>query len=146
MKTTSIHKERHISASLIIALLALGAALALLTSCAETGTVAANSSTGKVRQATTCPQCKMVAVTAPQPLGPSFGYGRPATAFGAGYRWGGLDNGFGWSPTGFWYTTYEDKCPGCKGTVKTFFAEDKWKHKCTVCEQRPFTRPIAHRA
>ena len=145
MKNISTQKRKSVSISFIIAMLALGALIALLVGCAETGAAASNRSATKIREATTCPQCKMVAVTAPQPMGPSFVYGRPFAGFASGYSWGGLGNGFGWSPTGFWHTAYEDKCPGCRGTLKTFFTEGKWNHKCTVCEQKPFTCPLEHR-
>jgi hypothetical protein len=104
-----------------------------------------DSAAGKRREATICPQCKMVAVTPPQPVGPGIAYGPGFSGFGPDYRWGGLGTGFGWTTGPFGYATaYEDTCPGCKGVLKTFFTEGKWKHKCSVCEQKPFTCPVSH--
>lgn len=128
-----------------LAVVALIATAIQLVACAETETLGGTVAGGKVRQATTCPQCKMVAVTVPQPIGPSFVYGRPFTGFGSQYAWGGLGNGFNWGVATLETTVYEDRCPGCKGTLKTFFTDGRWKHKCTVCEQKPFTCPVAHR-
>lgn len=117
-----------------------------LAACTTTNTTAASSrGSGKITQATTCPQCKMVAVTVPQPVAPSFVWGHPWYPWGAGYGWGGLGNGFGWGVGSLGYSTvYEDRCPGCKGVLKTFFTEGKWQHKCTVCAQKPFTCPVVH--
>lgn len=125
----------------------LGAVLTTspLVACADTSTFSGTASAGKLRQATICPQCKMVAVTVPQPIARSFAYGRPFTGFGSSYGWGGLGTGFGWGAPTFGYTVYDDKCPNCQGTLNTFFTEGKWKHRCTMCEQKPFTCPVAHR-
>jgi hypothetical protein len=104
-----------------------------------------DSAAGKRREATICPQCKMVAVTPPQPVGPGLRYGPGFSGFGPKYRWGGLGTAFGWATGPFGYATaYEDTCPGCKGALKTFFTEGKWNHKCSVCQQKPFTCPVSH--
>jgi hypothetical protein len=139
-------KMRHLPGTAFATTLALLAAISMqLAGCAETNaTTAIGASTVKVREATTCPQCRMVAVTVPSPIFPS-SYGGPFTGFGAGYGWRGLTSGFVWGTgRGDYATVYEDKCPGCSGVLKTFFTEGKWKHKCSVCAQRPFTCPVVH--
>lgn len=85
----------------------------------------------------------MVAVTVPSPIFPSSIYGGAFTGFGTRYGWDGLTNGFVWGTgRGDYATVYEDKCPGCSGVLKTFLTEGKWKHKCSLCAQRPFTCPV----
>lgn len=36
-------------------------------------------------------------------------------------------------------------CPGCQGSLVTLFKEGKLKHRCTICEQGPYSCPVAHR-
>jgi hypothetical protein len=112
-------------------------ALILPTTLSLSGCATSNDSTaGKRREATICPQCKMVAVTPLQPVGRGLRYGPGFSGFGPEYRWGGLGTGFSWTTGPFGYATaYEDTCPGCKGALKTFFTEGKWKHKCSICQQ-----------
>ena len=98
----------------------VGAALLVLSGCAGT-----TETDGKGRQALVCPQCKIVAVTGKRPY---FGW------HGSGY-YAGSD-----IPT----TTYRDTCPGCLGTIKSRTVYGKWKHKCSVCKDTPFTCPLPH--
>lgn len=76
-----------------------------------------------------CPQCKMVAVkTSNQPGG--YYPGLPSGRWQAGPV----------SPT----TTYEHRCPNCQGALSTLIREGKLKHKCSVCQEAPFTCPVFH--
>ena len=98
----------------------------LLTTAAVTlsGCVTPQATKDKQR-ALVCPQCKMVAVRTIQPS-----FGNSARA-----GWAGVPR-----PT----TVYEDQCPGCQGAIETFFREGKWKHKCSVCKNTPYTCPVFH--
>ena len=117
MKTNSL-----LHATTLSLLLAIAGLLAL-SGCAST-----NETSGKGKHALVCPQCKMVAVTVQAP--PYFGYGGR--------------HGFGPAASSRPITTYEDTCPGCQGVLETFFREGKWKHKCSVCKDSPFTCPVFH--
>ena len=76
------------------------------------------------QRALVCPQCNMVGVAVEQPY---YVGGRPSW-FGRG------------SPA----VVYRDECPNCQGALETFFREGKWKHKCSVCKDTPYTCPILH--
>lgn len=109
-----------------IILLLLGCATFLaLTGCAST-----HETGGKGKQALVCPQCKMVETVTYLPAGPSFS----RSGVGA----------FGVPGAGFPTTTHEHTCPGCQGAIVTLFKEGKWKHKCSVCKESPFTCPVIH--
>ena len=79
------------------------------------------------QQALVCPQCKMVALTVNRPY---FGW------YGHGY----------YNGSNIPITTYRDTCPGCQGAIKTLFQEGKWKHRCSVCKDSPYTCPVVHPA
>jgi hypothetical protein len=77
-------------------------------------------------QALVCPQCKDVAIE------------RLPRAYS-------LDEATSYS---FWEreeTTIEHSCPGCQGALITLFKEGKLRHKCSICEQTPFSCPVSHR-
>ena len=101
-----------------LSLLLATAGLLALSGCAST-----NETGGKGKHALVCPQCKMVAVTVNRPYPVGRGFGRGYTG-----------------PT----TVYNDTCPGCQGVIETLFKEGKWKHKCSVCKDSPFTCPVFH--
>jgi hypothetical protein len=98
------------------------AAFTLGTTLAVTG-CATTEGANKKEKALVCPQCKMVAVQTVQP------------AANAQAGWSGR-----LQPT----TVYRDQCPGCQGAIETFFREGKWKHKCSVCKDSPYTCPVFH--
>lgn len=97
-----------------------GAALLALSGCAST-----NETGRKAKQALVCPQCKMVVVTTST---------RP---YFTGHRY---PYSYGSGATNF----YKDTCPGCQGVIETLFKEGKWKHKCSVCKDSPYTCPVFH--
>jgi len=73
------------------------------------------------KQAMVCPQCKMVSIERPPiPHSPD-----------------------DYQPIREQVEVHE--CPGCQGSLTTFFKEGKLQHKCSVCEQMPFTCPFSHR-
>lgn len=91
------------------------AAIFLLTGCATTN---------PKEQALVCPQCKVVTIT---PRVPVFeGEGKPLRLRSE-------------------ETETEHSCPGCQGALTTFFKEGKFQHQCSICEQEPFSCPVAHR-
>ena len=49
-----------------------------------------------------------------------------------------------WFGRGSPAVVYRDECPNCQGALETFFREGKWKHKCSVCKDTPYTCPILH--
>jgi hypothetical protein len=81
---------------------------------AFSGCASTSASTGKGKHALVCPQCKMVEIPG--------------------------DPEYQSQPT----TLYRDTCRGCQGALTTFFKEGKWKHKCSVCKDSPFTCPVYH--
>lgn len=87
------------------------------------GCASTNETGGKGKQALVCPQCKWVAVATTRP---HFGYGH--------------DTRLGRVPA----KVYEDTCPGCQGVIETLFREGKWKHKCSICKDSPYTCPVFH--
>ena len=92
-----------------------GTALLAFADCAST-----NETGGKGKHALVCPQCKMVAMTVNRP--PSGGAGRYAGT----------------------QTVYHDTCPNCQGAMETLFKEGKFKHKCSICKDSPYTCPVFH--
>ena len=42
-------------------------------------------------------------------------------------------------------TETKHSCPGCQGALTTFFKEGKLQHKCSICQQAPFSCPVYHR-
>ena len=108
--------RRCLLVSLMITL--AGAAFLVLTACANT-----NGTADKSGQALVCPECKMVIVTVQRqyyPRGPRF----------AGY------------PESV--TIHQDKCPACGGATEFLFKDGKLKHRCSICNDSPFTCPIFH--
>ena len=101
---------------------ALSIALASAGFLALSGCASTNEIDGKGKQALVCPQCRMVAVTVNRPY---LGIGRYS-----GYP----------GPT----IIHRDTCPGCQGVLETFFREGKWKHKCSICKDSPYTCPVFH--
>lgn len=75
-------------------------------------------------QALVCPQCKVVTVTRTVPV---------------------FEGDGNLSPREEEVTETQHSCPGCQGALTTFFKEGKLRHKCSICEQTPFSCPIAHR-
>jgi len=77
-------------------------------------------------QALVCPQCKEVTIERfPRAYSPDEAI---SYAF--------------WDREG---TTVEHSCPGCQGALTTLFKEGRLRHKCSICEQTPFSCPITHR-
>lgn len=73
------------------------------------------------KQAMVCPQCKMVSIERPPMLHSPDDY----------------------QPIREQVEVHE--CPGCQGALTTFFKEGRLQHKCSVCEESPFSCPVAHR-
>jgi len=97
--------------------------VAIVAGCATTNDKATN------QEAIVCPECKMVAVkTSRQPGG--YYPGLPGARWQAGPV----------SPS----TTYDHRCPNCQGAITTMMREGKLKHKCSVCENAPFSCPVFH--
>jgi len=109
--------------------LGLAATLAFTALLSLSGCAGTNETAVKGKHALVCPQCKMVAVAKVD-----------SPYVGGGGR-GGYGYGPGYNRT---RTVYEDSCPGCRGAITTFFSEGKWKHKCSVCKESPFTCPVFH--
>ena len=97
---------------------------------AFSGCASTNETGGKGKQALVCPQCKMVQTEIYLPAGPSFSragvsaYGLPGERYPR--------------------TVSQHQCPGCQGAIQTLFHDGKWKHKCSVCKESPFTCPVIH--
>lgn len=75
-------------------------------------------------QALVCPQCKEVTITRTIPV---------------------FEGDGNLPPREEEVTETKHSCPGCQGALTTFFKEGKLRHKCSICEQSPFSCPIAHR-
>ncbi len=87
--------------------------------------VAAGCATTKsTSQALVCPQCKVLSVT------------NTITVFD--------ESESNLSPHDKEIIETSHSCPGCQGALTTFFKEGKLKHKCSICEQAPFSCPVAH--
>lgn len=100
-----------------------GAAVILAASALSFGGCATSDGAKGKESALVCPQCKMVAVDT---MRPDWGFGR--------------NTRLGWVPA----KVYEDQCPGCQGVIETLFKEGKWKHKCSICKDSPYTCPVVH--
>lgn len=96
-------------------MLAGAAALALLSGCATAKPKA---------QALVCPQCKVVTVTRDEPVFEGEGNLPPREQA---------------------VTETRHSCPGCQGALTTFFKEGKLQHKCSLCQQAPFSCSFAYR-
>lgn len=81
------------------------------------------TSRGK-EQALVCPQCREVTITRTIPVFEGEGNLPPREEE---------------------VTEIKHSCPGCQGALTTLFTEGKLQHKCSVCEQSPFSCPFSHR-
>jgi len=98
-------------------LLAGASALFLLAGCATER---------PTEQALVCPQCKEVTIEHfPKAISP--------------------DEEISYPHANEYWTQIEHVCPGCQGALTTLFKEGKWQHKCSICEQSPFSCPVSHR-
>jgi hypothetical protein len=121
--TPPITKGRPIARWAALRVLAISSA-ALLFSCATP------RDTGK-QEALVCPQCRTVEVQTASAR--PHAYGR-YPSFLHGPRSGGVHIA----------TTYEHHCEGCQGVLSTFFREGKFQHKCSICNETPFSCPVIH--
>jgi len=87
--------------------------------------LASGCATGRsAGEALVCPQCKVVTITRTVPV---------------------FDSDGNLPPRDEEVTETRHSCPGCQGALTTFFQEGKLRHKCSICEQTPFSCPVAHR-
>jgi hypothetical protein len=97
-------------------------ATAFLASCVTLGET-------KKQEALVCPQCRMVEVR---------------TAFVRSHgRYPGFPHRIASGPI-YHATTYEHRCESCQGLLTTFLREGKFQHKCSICQETPFTCPVIH--
>lgn len=83
------------------------------------------ATTPALEQALVCPQCKEVTIQQlPERYDPQDGLSRTYWEFNK--------------------TRTEHSCPGCQGSLVTLFKEGKLQHKCSLCEQSPFSCPLSH--
>lgn len=85
--------------------------ITLLSGCAST-----SSKLAEGQAATACPQCKSVLI-------------QPEESY---YMQ--------WDEEGFREPAYfQHQCPGCQGALSALIKDGEFRHKCTVCEEDPYS-------
>ena len=88
-----------------------------------TAALALSSCATTPQHALVCPQCKTVALPIDEP-----------------YYVGNRPSWFGRSSA----LVYKHECPNCSGAIKTFAADGRLAHKCSICDRSPFSCPVLH--
>lgn len=84
------------------------------------------ATTRPAEQALVCPRCKVVTI---EPSPDEFS----------------IEEGLTRSYRASHSTIVRHSCPGCQGALTTLFTEGKLQHKCSICDQSPFSCPVSHR-
>jgi hypothetical protein len=89
--------------------------IALLSGCASTSR-SQNSNLSDGQAVTACPQCKSVLIQPTESL----------------YMQ--------WDEEGFREPAYfQHECPECRGAISTLIQDGEFRHKCSVCEEGPYS-------